>query len=91
MKYRCDECGKENEVEYFTDKKVNGIEITYLKCSRCCVKYTCYVTNNKVRKMINENKRLRERKLQTVAESEQVVKNDGEIEKRMKVLKKRYG
>lgn len=91
MKYKCDECNNVNDIEYFTDKKVNGVEITYLKCARCHVKYTCYVTNNKVRKMIKDNKRLRERKDLSSSESRQVIINDELIENKMKELKERYG
>jgi|SRR5699024_2017252 len=91
IKYLCDECGHHNEVKYCVDKKVTGIHVTYLKCEICKVKFTCYVTSNKVRKLIKDNKKLRERKDLSSNEAKQVVKNDEEIESKMKLLKEKYG
>lgn len=91
MKYRCDECGKDNDIKYYVDKKITGVHITYLKCSRCKVKFTCFVTNNKVRKMIEDNKKLRERKDLSSQESKQVILNDDVIKEKMELLKERYG
>lgn len=91
MQYICDECNEVNDVKYLTEKKVNGVEITYIKCKRCHVKFTCFVTNNKVRRMIKENKRLREQPILNAKDIETLTEVDEVIETKMTELKERYG
>lgn len=88
--FTCSNCGLESGVKFKTKKHGRGIEETYFKCEFCSVKTPCYFTNNKVRKLIKENKDLRESPI--VSDNDKIVidKNHQYITAKMDELKERY-
>lgn len=87
----CSECNQIQDSELKEKKTTTGIYHLYLQCVRCHVKTTCFVTDKRTRKLINENKALREKENKSQKEFEQVEINDKEIQKKMDELKDRYG
>lgn len=60
-KATCSECGLVTKIKYKTHKYGNGLEETFFKCRNCHVKYTCFVTDRKTRKLIKESNKLRDK------------------------------
>ena len=46
----CNECGKITDVIYQEQKHPNDIRETFFKCEHCYYRYTCFVTDEWVRK-----------------------------------------
>src|SRR5699024_11818336 len=84
------DCSSDLGIKFKTKKHGRGIEETYFKCEFCVVKTPCYFTNNKVRKLIKENKDLRETPI--VSDNDKIVidKNHQYITAKMDELKERY-
>lgn len=87
----CDNCGMESDVK-FKKRKFNGnLEETFFKCGQCYTKYTCFITNPKVRKLIKENKKIRDKADKTSGDKSVLETNQRFIDEKMAELKIRYG
>ena len=47
----CDNCNYITDIVYREEKLPNDIKHTYFDCEHCYHRYTCFVTDSKVRKM----------------------------------------
>lgn len=47
----CNKCNLVTDIKYKVKKHPNEIEETYFECDQCHYHFTCFVTDNKVRKM----------------------------------------
>ncbi|KNF06991.1 hypothetical protein CLPU_36c00070 [Gottschalkia purinilytica] len=54
----CNECKKEFEIKVRVKKHKQGIEETYFKCPHCKTKYTSIYTNEEIRKLQSDVRRL---------------------------------
>ena len=90
MQMMCDECGHVQDAKLKAHKSITGIHHHYVQCSRCKVKTTSFVTTKKIRRMIEENKKLREKKDKTIAEVKIVEDTDIILKEKMNELFERY-
>ncbi|WP_026104993.1 hypothetical protein [Halalkalibacterium ligniniphilum] len=56
---RCDDCGRSTKMALQVRKYGQGMQETYFECEHCTKKYTCYVTDERARKL---QKKLRNEK-----------------------------
>ena len=81
---QCDNCGMPTTIEYKVKKHEGTVRETYFTCDHCQYHFTCFVTDNKVRKAQAELKRLRQ---SGKVHSEVLIDRQNKINKRMKQLK----
>lgn len=51
MNATCDNCNQITKIEFKQAQHPKGIQETYFMCEQCNKRYTCFVTDNKVRGM----------------------------------------
>ncbi|MEX3713640.1 hypothetical protein ABFV99_14700 [Cytobacillus horneckiae] len=81
MEATCDNCGDLTRIKYQRNEYPRGLQETYFKCESCDKKFSCFVTDGKVRKM---QKDIRKEKDTLVRYNMQT-----EISTRMKELKRK--
>lgn len=86
MLMKCDECGTVQEAG-IKQKRSYGIYHAYVECNVCYVRTTSFVTDETTRNRIEELKRLRENNENRSKQA----KLERKIDKRMNMLKDKYG
>lgn len=54
----CDSCNQVTKIDFKMLQHPRGIQETYFKCEHCDTKYTCFVTDEKARKLQKKKSRL---------------------------------
>lgn len=82
----CDKCNRITDIEYKVKKHPNTFKETYFECDQCNYHFTCFVTDNKVRKMQRALKALRQ---SNKAKTEYLQERQKQINLRMEMLKQK--